>query len=43
MFGYGVGARTTLLGLYGKADLAWGEENYIRRGPKIYIAIGYDF
>jgi Tol biopolymer transport system component len=43
MFGYGVGARTTLLGLYGKFDLAWGEENYQRRGPKIYLSIGYDF
>jgi hypothetical protein len=43
MFGYGVGARTTLLGLYGKFDLAWGEENYERRGPKIYLSLGYDF
>lgn len=43
MFGYGVGARTTLLGLYGKFDLAWGEENYERKGPSIYFSLGYDF
>lgn len=43
LFGYGVGARTTLLGLYGKFDLAWGEENFERQGPKIYLSIGYDF
>jgi Tol biopolymer transport system component len=43
MFGYGVGVRTTLLGLYGKFDLAWGEENFERQGPKIYFSLGYDF
>jgi len=43
LVGYGVGARTTLLGLYGKVDLAWGEENYERSGPKLYLSIGYDF
>ena len=43
LFGYGVGARTTLLGIYGKVDVAWGEENYERKGPQIYISIGYDF
>jgi len=43
LFGYGVGARTTILGIYGKVDVAWGEENFERRGPQIYLSIGYDF
>ncbi|KAA5547419.1 PD40 domain-containing protein [Adhaeribacter rhizoryzae] len=43
LFGYGVGARTTLLGMYGKVDVAWGEENFERNGPKIYVSLGYDF
>ena len=43
LFGYGVGARTTLLGMYGKVDVAWGEENFERSGPKVYISLGYDF
>jgi len=43
LFGYGVGARTTLLGMYGKVDVAWGEENFKRNGPKVYVSLGYDF
>ena len=43
LFGYGVGARTTLLGVYGKADLAWGQENFKSTGPVIYLTLGYDF
>jgi hypothetical protein len=43
LLGYGVGARTTLLGVYGKLDVAWGEEDYNRKGPKYYITLGYDF
>ena len=43
LFGYGVGARTTILGIYGKVDVAWGEENFERKGPQIYLSIGYDF
>ena len=43
LFGYGVGARTTLLGLYGKFDVAWGEENFERKGPQLYLSLGYDF
>jgi hypothetical protein len=38
-----VGARTTLLGFYGKADVAWGQENFVTRGPKFYFTLGYDF
>ena len=43
LLGYGFGARTTLLGVYGKLDVAWGEEDYTRNGPKFYITLGYDF
>jgi hypothetical protein len=43
LVGYGVGARTTLLGFYGKADVAWGQENFVTKGPKFYFTLGYDF
>lgn len=43
LLGYGFGARTTLLGVYGKLDVAWGEEEDDRVGPKFYITLGYDF
>ena len=43
LIGYGVGARTTLLGFYGKVDVAWGQEDYVTRGPKFYFTLGYDF
>ncbi|MFC7670413.1 hypothetical protein ACFQT0_25865 [Hymenobacter humi] len=43
LVGYGVGARTTLLGFYGKVDVAWGQEDYVTRGPKFYFSLGYDF
>lgn len=43
LIGYGVGVRTTMLGFYTKFDLAWGEENYTRTGPKPYLTLGHDF
>ncbi|GAA4389696.1 hypothetical protein [Hymenobacter koreensis] len=43
LIGYGFGARTTLLGFYGKLDVAWGQEDYVQRGPKFYVTLGYDF
>jgi hypothetical protein len=43
LIGYGFGMRTTLLGFYGKADLAWGQEDYVQKGPKLYLTLGYDF
>ncbi|GAA3978513.1 hypothetical protein [Hymenobacter antarcticus] len=43
LIGYGVGARTTLLGFYGKVDVAWGQEDYVTNGPKFYFTLGYDF
>jgi len=43
LVGYGVGVRTTLFGFYGKADVAWGRENYVTNPPKFYFTLGYDF
>ncbi|GAA4359760.1 hypothetical protein GCM10023185_26640 [Hymenobacter saemangeumensis] len=43
LVGYGFGARTTLLGFYGKFDMAWGQENYVTKSPKLYFTLGYDF
>jgi hypothetical protein len=43
LVGYGVGARTTLLGFYGKTDVAWGREDRVNNGPKFYFTLGYDF
>ncbi|WP_240336976.1 hypothetical protein [Rufibacter psychrotolerans] len=43
MYGYGLGARTTLLGVYGRFDVAWGEKDLRREGPKFYFSMGYDF
>lgn len=43
LVGYGFGARTTLLGVYGKLDVAWGEAEDNRVGPKFYVTLGYDF
>ncbi|RYU80796.1 PD40 domain-containing protein [Hymenobacter persicinus] len=43
LLGYGFGLRTTLLGFYGKADVAWGQEDYVEKGPKFYFTLGYDF
>jgi hypothetical protein len=42
--GYGVGARTLLLGYYVKFDVAWGMEDYVLANkPKLYLTLGYDF
>ncbi|QNH61785.1 PD40 domain-containing protein [Hymenobacter sediminicola] len=43
LIGYGFGIRSTLLGFYGKADVAWGQEDYVQKGPKFYFTLGYDF
>ncbi len=43
LVGYGGGIRSTLFGFYGKADVAWGRENYITNPPKFYFTLGYDF
>ncbi|MDQ2769335.1 MAG: hypothetical protein M3Y54_02395 [Bacteroidota bacterium] len=43
LIGYGVGARTSLLGFYLKLDMAWGQENYVTKKPQFYASLGYDF
>ena len=43
LVGYGVGARTTLLGYYIKYDLGWGWENKEVKAPISYVTLGYDF
>ncbi|WP_192823070.1 hypothetical protein [Rufibacter sp. LB8] len=43
MYGYGWGVRTTLLGVYGRFDMAWGEKDLRKEGPKFYFSMGYDF
>ena len=43
LVGYGFGARTTLLGVYGKFDVAWGRENNKEAKPRFYLTLGYDF
>jgi hypothetical protein len=41
--GYGLGARTLLLGYYVKFDAAWGVENYVVGPARFYLTLGYDF
>ena len=43
LMGYGVGARTSLLGFYGKTDVAWGRQDGNTTKPKFYFTLGYDF
>ena len=43
LIGYGAGIRSTLLGFYGKFDVAWGQENYVTSSPHYYFTLGYDF
>jgi hypothetical protein len=43
LVGYGVGARTTLLGYFVKYDIGWGLENKEIKAPISYVTVGYDF
>jgi hypothetical protein len=43
LIGYGLGARTTLLGYYIKYDIGWGLENKEIKPPISYVTLGYDF
>lgn len=43
LIGYGIGARTMLLGYYVKFDYAWGLENNVVNKPIAYLTLGYDF
>ena len=41
--GYGIGARTRMLGYFIKADYAWGWEDGVVRDPQFYLSLGLDF
>jgi hypothetical protein len=41
--GYGFGARSTLLGYFMKADLAWPMKGFFKGQPVFYFALGFDF
>jgi len=43
LYGYGVGARTFLLGYYIKYDIGWGIKDGQSLSPVSYITFGYDF
>ncbi len=43
LVGYGLGARTTILGYFVKADYAWGLEDKTVGQGKLYLSLGYDF
>ncbi len=43
LYGYGAGARTTLLGFYVKYDLGWGIQDGVALPPRHNISLGYDF
>jgi hypothetical protein len=43
LVGYGLGARTMVLGYYLKFDMAWGQRNGFTSEPKYYFTFGYDF
>ena len=43
LVGYGVGARTTILGYFVKYDIGWGLENKEVKAPISYVTVGYDF
>ncbi|MCP9769660.1 hypothetical protein EGI22_17290 [Lacihabitans sp. LS3-19] len=43
LMGMGVGVRTTILGLFVKADYAVGKEDKDYNKPKLYISVGKDF
>ncbi|MEL6143327.1 MAG: hypothetical protein AAFU67_17120, partial [Bacteroidota bacterium] len=43
IYGYGVGARTSLFGYFVRVDYAWGVETAITNPPKWHLSLGYDF
>jgi hypothetical protein len=43
LMGYGVGARTTILGYSVKLDYAWGLEDKEVTQPRFYLSLGQDF
>ncbi|GLU51617.1 hypothetical protein Dfri01_10780 [Dyadobacter frigoris] len=43
LMGYGIGARTTVFGIYVKFDYAWGVDNGSTNKAIPYVTLGYDF
>lgn len=43
LMGYGIGARTTVFGIYVKFDYAWGVDNGYTNKAIPYVTLGYDF
>lgn len=43
LIGYGLGARTTILGYFIKYDIGWGLENKEVKAPISYVTLGFDF
>ncbi|MBL4715447.1 MAG: hypothetical protein JKX95_02340, partial [Bacteroidia bacterium] len=43
VWGYGLGARSRLLGYFVRADLGWGYEDMQGRKPMLYISFSKDF
>jgi hypothetical protein len=41
--GFGAGVRSQLLGMYMRADYAWGIESRVVQKPLLHIALGTDF
>jgi hypothetical protein len=43
LMGYGVGARTTILGYFIRFDYAWGIEDKVVSRPVLHFSLGHDF
>ncbi len=43
LYSYGFGFRSVIFGYYLKFDLAWPVENFVVKGPRPFVAIGFDF
>lgn len=43
IYGYGVGARTSLFGYFVRVDYGWGVETQTANPPKWHLSLGYDF
>jgi len=43
VYGYGFGARSTVLGYFVKLDYGWGVETGHKRNARLYLSLGMDF
>ncbi len=43
VYGYGLGARTSLFGYFVRVDYAWGVETRVANPAKWHLSLGYDF